>query len=55
MTSLLWPQLLTFGHFTNTVTSKAEGQDKTLTDNLLNQVTYILHLQMEVFSQYVQR
>lgn len=49
----MWPQLLSFGHFTNTATPKA-GQDKTLTDNLLNQVTYTLHLQMEVFSQYIQ-
>lgn len=38
----------------NTATLKAEGQDKTETDNPLNHVTYFLHLWMEGFSQQVQ-
>lgn len=38
----------------NRATSKAEEQDKTETDNPLNQVTYFLHLWMEGFSQQVQ-
>lgn len=45
----MWPQLASFDHFTNTATSKTEGQDTN--KYLLNKVTYILHQQMQVFSK----